>query len=427
MNRDKMTILKENLENMAWAEKRKYRYEEDQIDDMRCEDEGCVCPSCQENGYDDYEDYDEDYDDDMGRNPSQLSDEDLDERIAMLKMAEEMKDTDNKYKRIFSIVDVYKKLHSLEKTQYPSKGTMTQMDNLRILINAKEKRNVLATQEMVKDLDELETNFPNFSKVTQFIKKHIMFQAIKGQPISLPAINLQGPSGIGKTYFSEQIASILKTDSIVLSVSQLMSSNELLGLPVQWADPHKGRIAQMLLEETTYAQPVVLMDELCKTPTREGANQVHNTILKILDKKSAKKLVDNFLEFPIDASHAIYISTTNDWESLPSPLKSRILNFDISNPTKNEIENIIKNIYREKLEELGCEDQFHRAIPKETVDDLSNCDLRTVKGIVESAIMSSLIKHVAMKKRGKVKLTASDIQEERYQAKGRKDRSIGFI
>lgn len=452
--KSKLDILNDNLINLEYTRKKNEKirhYEEMEFEDDEgqhaegfayegegccCgeeEGQGCCCGECDiDNG--------EEYDDEDNEQYAKREEAQNKRYIEMQKKREEFisarkelateKDRvcseDDAIANVFSYVDVHEKMLNTEPTASGNKGNLELFEQLDKLIRMECKKNIIANQEMVVRLNAIEEDFPNFKSVIQYIKKRIMFQAIKGFPISLPAINLQGDSGIGKTHFSERLAEALETDNLSINVSQLSSAQELAGLSKQWADPSKGVLAMRIIEDTEYAQPVILMDELCKSPSRHGENQIYNVLLKVFDKNSAKKFKDDFLDISLDASKAIYISTTNNWDGLPSPVKSRITNFNIKAPSKDEMIIIVKSIYKEKLKELDCEKDFNANISDEAVNILAKADLRVVKTMVESAIMSSLIKHVAMKKKGKIKISKEDFEAENFHAKG-KEKTIGFI
>ena len=303
------------------------------------------------------------------------------------------------------------------------------IEYLDVIKHQDPKMNVIPTMSAVNELVKLKEQFPNFTQVIDFLVKYTTFKALKGEPIQLPPINLQGEPGIGKTYFSQKIAEALGTEQLNIDISQLMSAHELLGLSSRWADPEIGIILSRLFEDTSYAQPIMLIDELCRAPTGAGkAPSLYNAMLKILDQKTSKKVKDNFLDIHYDASNPIYISTTNNWEELPEALKSRVTNFNIGKPNEEEYTVIVNHIYRELLEAHNVTYNFKKYLNEDVTMLLAKTDLRTARSIIESSVITCFLR---MSKKGKKKEFAVSIEDIKnnhsHIFEGKKKRTMGFI
>lgn len=300
---------------------------------------------------------------------------------------------------------------------------------LEVIKHQDPKINVIPTMNAVSGLVKLKEQFPNFIQVIDFLVKYTTFKALKGEPIKIPPINLQGEPGIGKTYFSQKIAEALGTEQLNIDISQLMSAHELLGLSSRWADPEIGIILSRLFEDTQYAQPIVLIDELCRAPKGAGKTpSLYNAMLKILDQKTSKKVKDNFLDIHYDASNPIYISTTNNWEELPEALKSRITNFNIEKPNDEEYTVIINHIYRELLEAHNVTYNFQKYLNEDVIMLLAKTDLRTARSIIESSVITCFLRMSKKGRKKKFAVSVEDIKNNHsHIIEGKKKRTMGFI
>lgn len=289
------------------------------------------------------------------------------------------------------------------------------------------KKHIFVNKKILSDIDSLYEEFPNFSEVVDFIKKRIKFEYFKKQPISLPPINLDGEPGIGKTYFSKRLSEILDTDRLKINVSQLVSGHELFGLSNKWGHPAKGILFQRLAEDTNFAQPVVLLDELCKTSVKStNGPSIQDSLLVLLERETANSVTDSFLDIDFDASKAIYISTTNEFESLCEPLQSRLLNFKVKKPNHEELTMIVNNMYKNLLQEYQEEEGFEEKLSEEIIESFKDMDLREVKSIIEKTIITAFLNNKEQHKRDKVIINKKDIEEEKNITQLKNRRKIGF-
>ena len=88
--------------------------------------------------------------------------------------------------------------------------------------------------------------------------------------------------------------------------------------------------------------PVMVLDEIDKL----GANHRGDptaVMLEILDPEQNHEFRDLYLNFPLDLSQVIFVSTANDARKIPAPLKDRMEFIEISSYTPNEKYHIAKD------------------------------------------------------------------------------------
>ena len=74
----------------------------------------------------------------------------------------------------------------------------------------------------------------------------------------------------------------------------------------------------MLLAERV-ANPVLVVDEVDK-PMAHGGEDPFRPLYGLLEPASARRPVDEFLSFPLDASHVSWILAGNSVDPLPEPI-----------------------------------------------------------------------------------------------------------
>jgi Cdc6-like AAA superfamily ATPase len=100
-------------------------------------------------------------------------------------------------------------------------------------------------------LDDLLQDFPNFAEVTRWVQDQLhLCRLATPQSIRLPAILLNGPPGVGKTAFSQQLAKRLGARFESIDLSGAHSSFNLVGLDSGYSSSHPGRIWQSLQHDT---------------------------------------------------------------------------------------------------------------------------------------------------------------------------------
>lgn len=234
--------------------------------------------------------------------------------------------------------------------------------------------------------DELEKKLPNFKEVIDFYKGQFR-QNYYSNKKRINPILLLGEPGIGKTYFSKEFAQYLKTGYSFIDMGSLTSSWVLSGASGTWQDAKQGKILDLLMKSPTF-NPIVLLDEVDKSG---GGNYNPTVVLyQLLEEINAREFVDEFLDFQFDASGIIYIACANTINTLSDPLLSRFKVFNVPSPTSEQLNLIIKNIYKEAISNNPL---LQPEIDDTLVDSLKNNSLREVKTLLEEGVTNALLEH----------------------------------
>lgn len=95
-----------------------------------------------------------------------------------------------------------------------------------------------------------------------------------------------------------------------------------------------GRIINALTQAKSM-NPIVLLDEIDKLGTSYKGDPA-SALLEVLDPEQNNTFRDNYLEFPVDLSKVLFITTANDASAIPSPLYDRMEIIELSSYTPEE-------------------------------------------------------------------------------------------
>ena len=175
-----------------------------------------------------------------------------------------------------------------------------------------------------------------------------------------------GPPGVGKTSLANSIAKALKRPLIRVALGGMEDVNELRGHRRTYVGAMPGRLIKGLIDAKKM-NPVMVLDEIDKL----GANHRGDptaVMLEILDPEQNHEFRDLYINFPVDLSQVIFVSTANDIRKIPAPLKDRMEFIEISSYTPNEKYHIAKDyLIPQELQKHGLK-RSEVSLSKNTID-----------------------------------------------------------
>ena len=163
-----------------------------------------------------------------------------------------------------------------------------------------------------------------------------------GEPIRIGPLVLVGPPGIGKTAWAHRLAELLALPACTLDASQGLASFALAGTERGWRTAQPGRPIETMIETRT-ANPVIVIDELCKAGGLASGHGVNlaflPSLLGLIEPESARRWQCPFFRVRIDVSHLSWVMTANTVRTLPAPVRNRCRVLFLEDVTETELQN----------------------------------------------------------------------------------------
>jgi len=262
-------------------------------------------------------------------------------------------------------------------------------------------------------LDELYDELPNFAEVLDDIRKHVALCSSSNDPMELPPMLLLGEPGIGKTHFCRRIAQLLATGYGFASMSSMTAGWVLSGASSQWRNAKPGKVFDTLVHGS-YANPVIVVDEIDKTGG-EAQYDPLGALYSLLERDTASRFVDEFVEVPVDASSVVWIATANDESRIPEPILNRMNIYSIQAPDHDGSRRVAQMIYAEIRRGHDWGKSFPEAPATPVLDRLAEMGPRAMRRAIMNAFGNA-------KLAGRDEIQVGDIGETRTPKKQR----IGF-
>lgn len=204
--------------------------------------------------------------------------------------------------------------------------------------------------------------------------------------LRLPPLLLDGPPGVGKSYWARRLGELIKAPVTVVEATGEQASFGIVGMQKGWSSAHPGRVLQTVMDSLV-ANPLIVIDEVEKAgiarDDRGRAYGLANALLPLMEPMTARNWSCPFYRVRFDMSWIGWVLTSNYMMDLSGPLISRCTVVRVEPLTIAQLTDFALREGRRR----GLSDASLWAIvcTLDEIGDNAKPDLRTVSRILDRA------------------------------------------
>jgi len=199
---------------------------------------------------------------------------------------------------------------------------------------------------------------------------------------------LIGPPGAGKSHFARRLAEVLKTPWQIIPCGGVRDSMHG-GATRKWATGEPS-LPVAVIRTHHHAGPLIILDEIEKAGTGRHNGNFHDVLHGLLERETAARWHDPYIDAPCDLSHISWIMTANTIEPVPKSLRDRCRCLRFPEPGPEHLAVLAQRLLAEHYRDKGFDPKWAVPLDGIEIEALSQAwpggSIRTLQRIVERLI-----------------------------------------
>lgn len=199
----------------------------------------------------------------------------------------------------------------------------------------------------------LSAEAPNMAPLFEVVASDLRLTTSAGLDwVRFSPILVIGPPGCGKTRAIRRLAQLLGTGCGEISAAGSSDCRHLIGTARGYYSAQPGAPLLAMLRSGS-ANPIMVVDEIDKVASSRYAGSIHDALLPLLERESAKSWFDECLLAAADLSAVNWVLAANDTSGLPQPLLSRVTVVRVGPPDLSDFAPVMRGLLADIADDLG--------------------------------------------------------------------------